>query len=76
MSVMIQLRNVPDGLHRKLKARAAEEGLSLSDYILNDVKRLAERPTHEELARRLSKLRPLRLAETPEQTIRAMRDGR
>ena len=76
MSVMIQLRNVPDDLHRKLKARAAEEGLSLSDYIINDVKRLAERPTHEELTRRLSKLRPLKLTETPEQTIRAMRDGR
>jgi plasmid stability protein len=76
MSVMIQLRNVPDDLHRKLKARAAEAGLSLSDYIVNDVKRLAERPTHEELMRRLSKLRPLRLTETAEQTIRAMRDGR
>ena len=44
MSVMIQLRNVPDDLHRQLKARAAE-GLSLSDYIINDVKRLAEQPT-------------------------------
>lgn len=76
MSVMIQLRNVPDDLHRKLKARAAEEGLSLSDYIINDVKRLAERPTREDLVRRLSKLRPLRLIETPEQTIRSMRDGR
>jgi plasmid stability protein len=76
MPVMIQLRNVPDDLHRKLKARAAEEGLSLSDYIVNDVKRLAERPTREELMRRLSKLRPLKLAETPERTIRAMRDGR
>jgi plasmid stability protein len=68
--------DVPDDLHRKLKARAAEEGLSLSDYIINDVKRLAERPTHEELMRRLSKLRPLKLAETQEQTIRAMRNGR
>lgn len=76
MSVMIQLRNVPDDLHRKLKARAAEEGLSLSDYIINDVKRLAQQPSHDELKRRLAKLRPLKLTETPEQTIRAMRDGR
>jgi plasmid stability protein len=76
MSVMIQLRNVPDDLHRKLKARAAENRKSLSDYILDDVKRLAEQPTHEELRLRLAKLRPLRLSETPEQTIRAMRDGR
>jgi len=76
MSVMIQLRNVPDDLHRKLKALAAEAGMSLSDYIINDLKRLAERPAHEELVHRLSKLRPLRLVETPEQTIRATRDGR
>ena len=76
MSVMIQIRNVPDAVHRRLKARAAEEGLSLSDYILRDAKRLAEQPTHEELARRLLKLRPLKLTETPEQTIRAIRDGR
>ena len=76
MSVMIQLRNVPDDLHRKLKARAAEQGLSLSDYIIRDIRRLAEQPTHDELKSRLSKLRPLRLTETPEQTIRAMRDAR
>jgi plasmid stability protein len=73
---MIQLRNVPDDLHRKLKARAAEEGVSLSEYVLRDVRRLAERPTSAELRLKLSKLRPLRLAETPERTIRAMRDGR
>lgn len=76
MSVMIQLRNVPDDLHRKLKARAAQEGLSLSDYILSDVTRLAEQPTHDEIRLRLSKLRPLKLREPTKQTIRAMRDGR
>ena len=76
MSVMIQLRNVPDDLHRKLKARAAQEGLSLSDYILSDVKRLAEQPTHDEIRLRLSNLRPLKLSEPTERTIRAMRDGR
>jgi plasmid stability protein len=73
---MIQLRHVPEALHRKLKARAAQEGMSMSDYILRDVRRLAEQPTHEELRRRLSGLRPLNLPETPEQTIRAMRDRR
>jgi hypothetical protein len=46
------------------------------DYILRDVERLAVRPTREELLRRLSKLRPLQLPDTPERTIRAMRDGR
>ena len=76
MPVMIQLRNVPDDLHRKLKSRAAEQGLSLSDYILRDVRRLAEQPTMEEFRRKVAKLRPLKLKETPEQTIRAIRDGR
>lgn len=76
MSTMIQLRNVPDDLHRKLKARAAQSGVSLSEYILRDVRRLAEQPTDEEIRIRLSKLKPIRLSETPEQTVRALRDGR
>jgi antitoxin FitA len=48
MPVMIQLRNVPDELHKKLKARASEAGLSLSDYLLRDVKARAEQPTMRE----------------------------
>jgi len=44
MSKMVQVRNVPDELYRKLKARAALEGLSLSDYLLGEIRRLAERP--------------------------------
>ena len=49
MGKMIQLRHVPDDLHKKLKARAALEGLSLSDYLLQEVRRVAERPTIAEL---------------------------
>ena len=49
MSKMIQLRHVPDELHRKLKARAAMEGLSLSEYLLQEVRRVADRPTFAEL---------------------------
>ena len=48
MSKMIQLRNVPDALHRKLKARAAQAGMSLSDYLLDEIRQAAERPTMEE----------------------------
>ena len=54
MSKMIQLRHVPEELHRKLKARAAIEGLSLSDYLLQEVERIAERPTLNDLRRRLA----------------------
>jgi plasmid stability protein len=53
MSKMIQLRNVPDGLHRSLKARAAMAGMSLSDYLLSEIKEIAERPTLAELRERL-----------------------
>lgn len=53
MSKMIQLRNVPDALHRGLKARAAMAGMSLSDYLLAEIKEIAERPTLRELRQRL-----------------------
>jgi antitoxin FitA len=46
---MIQLRNVPDALHRRLKARAAMAGMSLSDYLLAEIREIAERPTLAEL---------------------------
>jgi plasmid stability protein len=49
MSKMIQIRNVPDGVHRILKVRAAAEGLSLSDYIKRDLEELARQATIEEV---------------------------
>ncbi len=50
---MIQIRNVPDALHRSLKARAAREGRSLSDLILSDLPRLADKPAPEDLMSRI-----------------------
>ena len=76
MSTMIQIRNVPDETHKKLKARAAAAGVSMSDYILKDITKLAERPTEEEWRKKLAELRPMKLTETPAQAIRAMRDSR
>jgi plasmid stability protein len=58
MSKMIQLRNVPDVLHRSLKARAAMAGMSLSDYLLAEIKEIAERPTLAELRDRLHTRKP------------------
>jgi plasmid stability protein len=49
MAKMIQVRNVPDTLHRVLKARAAMNGMSLSDYLLSEMREIAERPTWAEL---------------------------
>jgi antitoxin FitA len=59
MSKMIQLRNVPDALHRSLKARAAMAGMSLSDYLVMEIKEIAERPTLAELRERLRRREPV-----------------
>lgn len=76
MSVMIQIRNVPDELHRKLKARAAEAGMSLSAYLLRDISNSAEKPSPSEWREMLRKLPKIKLKESPAETIRKMRDSR
>ncbi len=53
MGVMIQIRNVPETLHRELKSRAALVGMSLSDYLLTEMRQVAERPSMEQLRARL-----------------------
>jgi antitoxin FitA len=75
MSKMIQIRNVPDDLHRKLKARAAEHGMTLSDYLLAEIEEIAALPTPEEFKQRLRSLPPLELDQAPHEVIRAMRDA-
>ena len=76
MSKMIQLRNVPDDLHRKLKSRAAMAGLSLSDYLVREVQRVAERPTVTELRERLARRAPVSPRMTPARAVRAAREQR
>jgi plasmid stability protein len=76
MSKMIQVRNVPDELHRTLKARAAQAALSLSDYLLVEMRRLAERPTREELLERISRREPVRARPRPADAVRAERERR
>lgn len=75
MSKMIQIRNVPDDLHRKLKVRAAKAGVTLSDYLLSEIERVAEKPTLQEIAERLRRREPVELDEPPEATIRRARDA-
>lgn len=74
MSTMIQIRNVPSPLHRRLKARAAMAGMSLSDYLLNEVRKVAEQPTPEEMRERLRKLPKVEVSIDPVDVIRAERD--
>ena len=73
---MIQIRNVPDALHRRLKARAATEGLSLSDYLRAEMQTVAERPTVAELKARLETRTPVALREPAAAAVRAERDSR
>jgi antitoxin FitA len=76
MPTMIQLRHVPDDLHRKLKSRAAMEGLSLSDYVLREIRQIADRPTMSEMMERLARLDPVNMKTSPVKILRALRDGR
>ena len=52
---MIQIRNVPTQVHRKLKARAALAGMSMSEFILREITKIVERPTTKELMARIEK---------------------
>ncbi|MSO94157.1 MAG: hypothetical protein EXQ86_12260 [Rhodospirillales bacterium] len=76
MPGMIQIRNVPEGLHRRLKARAAMAGMSLSDYLLSEIRRMSERPTLEELRSRLEHRPPVTPPVSPARAVRAERDSR
>lgn len=72
---MIQIRNVPDDLHRTLKARAAGAGMTLSDYLLSEIEQIAEKPTLSEMMERLRNLEPVELDEPPSAIIRRHRDA-
>ncbi len=74
MSKMIQIRNVPDDIHRIVKSRAALTGMSLSDYLLVEVRKVAERPTMEELRQRIARLTPIELDPSSAEVIREERD--
>jgi len=76
MSKMIQLRNVPDSLHRQLKARAALAGMALSDFLIREVRKIAEYPTPEEMRERLAQRDPYRGKLSPTDVLRGERDSR
>lgn len=76
MSKMIQIRNVPDELHRVLKARAATEGLSLSDYLMAEIRKIAERPTVEMLRERLAQRSAVNPSLSPVDAVRFERESR
>jgi antitoxin FitA len=73
---MIQIRNVPDALHRRLKSRAALAGMSLSDYLLSEIRQIAERPTLDELRARLENRSSVTPSLSPTDAVRRERDER
>lgn len=74
MPRMIQVRNVPDEIHRKLKVRAAKEGVTLSELLAREARRLAEQPTLEELRERLLSKPVVKLSVPPAVVVREERD--
>lgn len=75
-TTMVQIRNVPADLHRQLKVRAAGEGITMSDYVLREVRKALERPTRAELLDRLQAGPVRRLGRSAANVIRAERDAR
>lgn len=69
----IQIRNIPDDLHRLLIRRAADLGMSLSGYLLSELKQVAGKPTLPELVERLRLRGPIAVDESPAQVIRKHR---
>jgi hypothetical protein len=76
MSKMIQVRNVPDNLHRTLKAHAALSGMSLSDFLLAEIRRLADRPTIAELRERMRSRASINVQVSAAAFVRQERDSR
>ena len=76
MTRMIQIRNVPDDLHRLLKSRAALAGQSLSDYLLEELMRVAQRPTLRELAERIKSRSQVTPPVSPAEALRVERESR
>ncbi len=75
MSKMIQIRNVPDAVHRKVKARAAQSGMTLSDYLRIEIERIAALPTREEMLVRLHGRARVQLRTPASEIIRKERDS-
>ena len=73
---MVQIRNVPDEVHRRLKARAAMEGKSLSELALSELTRSLDRPSRRELIERVQARESAVVSHSPADAVRAERDAR
>lgn len=73
---MIQIRNVPDQLHRDLKVRAARSGMTLSDFLLAELRSLSVRPTMQEWLDQAATWKPVDVSESPAEALAAERGRR
>ncbi len=73
MGVLVQIRDVPEEVHRTLKARAAAAGVPLSEYLRALLRRAAARPTPEELAARIHARGAVHRDEPSEDSVRRLR---
>ena len=76
MSKMIQIRDVPEKLHSTLKARAAREGMSLSDFIKRELERTTERPTMREWLEQTQQAKPIPVKRSAARIVRELREAR
>lgn len=76
MSKMIQIRDVPDEVHSALKARAAREGMSLSDFLKRELEHTVTRPTMQEWLEETRKAKPIVGKKSSAELIRELRDSR
>jgi plasmid stability protein len=74
MGVMVQIRDLPEDVHRILKARAAAAGVSLSQYLRLELSRTASRPTPAELDARVRARGAVALPGGSEAAVRRLRD--
>ncbi len=76
MNKHVQIREIPEAIHRKLKTRAAAEGLSMSDYLRRLIERDLKRPNWDEIEARMKKMKPVTLSESTAESVRRERDSR
>ncbi|MCY4518969.1 MAG: toxin-antitoxin system, antitoxin component [Acidimicrobiaceae bacterium] len=72
----LQIRDMPDDLHRRLKARAALEGQSMAEYVLRELRRSLDVPTRQEMMERIAALDRVEVTESPADAVRAIRNAR
>lgn len=76
MNKHVQIRSLPEATHRKLKMKAAEQGLSISDYLRRLIEEELKKPSWDEIAARMRKLPPVKLPESTAEMVRRERDER